>query len=310
LSGVGPLFFLLRRGGDRTFADGNDVDFFTELRSSCRAAPMSRGLKLITLAMAVLILGAIVLWITNTSPPPIISTTPVSQATAPAASGAAPSLVPSIEHPLDAPVAVLAIGDVKNSLMELFGSKATARFLQIDDFPRRFVATVDNLGRSHAPPVLWPVKPTAGRFTVEERATGHVISTDNAIRYTPLVLLAESVDAARAADLYARMYPLLQKAYEELGYPNRYFNDRLVAVLDILLATPEVDYPVELQLTNVKGPIPSERPWVRYEYADASLESLSAGQKILLRSGSANERRLKARLVAFREEVLKRAPKR
>lgn len=27
---------------------------------------------------------------------------------------------------------------------------------------------------------------------------------------------------------YVRLYPLFQKAYVELGYPNGYFNDRLI----------------------------------------------------------------------------------
>ena len=65
-----------------------------------------------------------------------------------------------------------------------------------------------------------------------------VINPDNSQRYVALVLLAESVDAAAVAAAYRRMYPLFQQAYEELGYPGRYFNDRLVEVIDHLLATP------------------------------------------------------------------------
>ncbi len=271
---------------------------------------MSRGLKLLmALALVVLIVGAVVLWRSNTSSPPARPAMP-AEAAAPAASANVAAPLPTIQHPLETSVSMLGIGDIGKSLTDLFGSKAVVQFLQIDDFPRRFVATVDNLGRSHAPSGLWPVNPTSGRFMVELRATGPVIAADNAMRYTPLVLLAESVDAARATDLYVRMYPLLQKAYEELGYPNGYFNDRLIGVLDLLLATPEAEYTVKLHLTDVKGPIRSERPWVRYEYADPGLESLAAGQKILLRSGAVNGRRLKAKLAAFREEVVKRTAKR
>ena len=81
-------------------------------------------------------------------------------------------------------------------------------------------------------------------------------------------------------------------------------------MIDVLLATPEVEYPVPLQLTQVKGPIPSERPWVRYEFADPQLESLSAGQKILLRMGPVNHRRLKGKLEAIRAELVMRSPRR
>lgn len=191
-------------------------------------------------------------------------------------------------------------------LTDLLGRKAVLTFFALDEFPRRLVATVDNLGRSHAPPMVWPIKPTPGRFTIEERAGGSVINADNSQRYTPLVLLAEAVDPAKAVDLYIRMYPLLQQAYEDLGYPKAYFNDRLIAVIDLLLATPGAEEPIAVRLTEVKGTIPSLQPWVRYEFANPAFESLSAGQKIMLRVGSVNQRRLKAILTAIRQQLIKR----
>jgi hypothetical protein len=216
---------------------------------------------------------------------------------------------PSVRHPVETPwTARLGAGDVGRVLIDLLGAKAVATFLQIDEFPRRLVTTIDNLGRSHAPAMLWPVHPTPDRFTVDQFDGAPVIGIDNGNRYTPLVLLVEEVDPIRVVGLYIRMYPLLQLAYEELGFPGRYFNDRLIDVIDVLLATPEVEYPVKLQLTEVKGPIKPLRPWVRYEFADPDLESLSAGQKILVRVGPVNQRRLKGKLAEFRQELVKRAP--
>jgi hypothetical protein len=68
--------------------------------------------------------------------------------------------------------------------------------------------------------------------------------------------------------------------------------------------------PLKLRLTEVKGPIASLRPWVRYEFADPALEALSSGQKILLRVGPVNERRLKEKLAQLRSELASRAVKR
>ena len=107
--------------------------------------------------------------------------------------------------------------------------------------------------------------------------------------------------------LYARLYPLFQAEYVELGYPDGYFNDRLVQVLDHLLATPEPAGPLAVQLTPVEGEVPSLQPWVRYEFADPALEAASAGQKIMLRVGAVNERRLKAQLRALRAELVRQA---
>lgn len=228
---------------------------------------------------------------------------PASAAASPPASAAA---VPPSRVELPAGVAPLAAQDVPGALADLIGRQAMATFLSVSDFPRRFVATVDNLDRSYAPASAWPLNPTPGRFTVREQEGDTVIAPDNSARYTPLVLLAEAVDVGRAVDLYVRLYPLLQREYEHLGYPKLSFNDRLVVVIDHLLATPATAYPVKLTLTEVKGPVTVLRPWVRYEFADPALESMSAGQKILLRIGEANHRRLKAKLAQFRRELGRR----
>jgi hypothetical protein len=78
---------------------------------------------------------------------------------------------------------------------------------------------------------------------------------------------------------------LFQQAYAELGYPSRYFNDRVFEVIDHLLATPDV-----------RGPIALVQPKVMYEYADPVLQDLSAGQKMLVRMGPENEAKVKAKL--------------
>lgn len=237
---------------------------------------------------------------------PAVPAGPAVPASAPA------SVAASNPAALALPVPDQPIGreEVAPALEALIGSKAASSFLQTSQFPRRFVATVDNLGRSHAPPAMWPVHPTPGRFTVDETAAGVVISLENAARYTPLVLLAETIDAGKAADMYLRMYPLLQQEFRELGYPTRQFNDRLLEVIGLLLATPEMEQPAKVQLVEVKGPIPSVRPWVRYEFVDPDLEGLSAGQKILMRMGIVNQRRLKKRLAELRDQIVIRAQKR
>ena len=85
-------------------------------------------------------------------------------------------------------------------------------------------------------------------------------------------------------------YPLFQQSYAELGYPSRYFNDRVFDVIDHLLATPDLS-----------GPIALTQPKVLYEFADPQLQELSAGQKMLLRMGPDNEARVKAKLREIRK---------
>lgn len=240
---------------------------------------------------------------------------PPPAATAPAVPDAPPPAPPVAvmgpQNPVDAlaaPDAVLpALGDsdtqAKKALTDLLGAQRVTTLLNIDGFVRRVVATIDNLPRAQAPSRMWPMVPAPERFTVDAGSARTTIGQANSARYAAFTQMVEAVDAERAAALYARFYPLFQQAYEELGYPGRYFNDRLVAVIDHLLETPEPTGPVQVQLTEVRGEFTAERPWTRYEYVDPALESMSSGQKLMVRVGLANERRLKAKLRAFRAQV-------
>ena len=189
-------------------------------------------------------------------------------------------------------------------LTDLIGRDQVSTWVQTDELIRRIVATVDNFDSGHAAPALWPVHPVPGRFTTQAlTGGGERIHPDNAARYAPAVRLATSVDLDQLVAAYRQLYPQFQKAYEELGYPGRYFNDRLVAVLDHLIGTPVPAERPEVALVEVKGTVPSTRPWVRYEFTDPTLARLSAGQKMLLRIGPDQQRRLQAVLVQLRARV-------
>jgi hypothetical protein len=269
--------------------------------------PAQRGAGAGARAMAFVLLaaaaaGGVYWWYLDAQP-----TDPApSTRAAPAAPTQPPAPAPQVlaAPPVPQPAHPIAAQDIGSALAELLGSRTVQALVQLGDFPRRVVATVDNLGRESAPSSLWPVVASPGRFEVDEAGEGAVPSAGNAARYATLVQAAEAMDAARAVDVYRRMYPLLQQAYRQLGLGDRSFNDRLLQVIDLLLATPEPAQPPRVHLLEVKGPVPSTRPWVRYQYVDPALEKLAAGQKILLRVGLDNERRLKNKLRELRRELL------
>lgn len=281
--------------------------------------PPTSQLPAITAALVVLALAGFFGWRYFSSPDQASSPTDVPAAVAPTETPppAAPP-APAIQHPVEPPTAeagatpLPALTDsdaqVGEALTDLITHQNVLAFLQLDGFVRRAVATVDNLSRAQAPVMVWPVKPTPQRFTTSRGEGGAVetIHPDNSRRYTPLVLMIESVDTAKAVALYRRLYPLFQQAYEELGFPGRYFNDRLVQLLDHLIATPVPPGPLAVTLVEVKGEVPSTRPWARYEFADPALESMSAGRKMLVRTGAENQRRLQARLIDVRERIARR----
>jgi hypothetical protein len=158
-----------------------------------------------------------------------------------------------------------------------------------DDFVKKMVATIDSLARSDVAARMNPAKPPAGKFTTAGEGDAIVLGAANYARYAPWIELVDSLDAQATVALYKRLYPQFQAAYENLGNPDAYFNDRVVEVIDHLLSAPEA--PATIALV---------RPNVFYEFADPKLEAQSSGRKLLLRMGPGNAARVKAKLRQIR----------
>ena len=207
-----------------------------------------------------------------------------------------PPTVPEAEMATAKPLPALDESDplARDALLALIGSEAMQKLFSTQELVRHLVVTVDNLPRKTVAARLNLVKSAGGEFKVAGNDQQRTISADNAARYTPYVRIAEKVDARQLVSAYGRMYPLFQKAYEDLGYPKSFFNDRLIAVIDHLLGAPEVT-----------GPIAVVAPHVQYQYADAELEAQSAGRKFLMRVGPENAAVIKSKLREIRRELTK-----
>ena len=177
-----------------------------------------------------------------------------------------------------------------NGLIALSGNIQWRELFQPAVLVRRFVVTVDNMTADKLPQKYRVTLPLPGSFLIQKTGEDRLnIAADNYARYEVYVNLVESIDLKKMVALYRRYYPLFQQAYEDLGYPGRYFNDRLIEVIDHLLAAPEI-----------KGPITLKQPKVYYVFADPELEALSAGQKVMVRIGAHNAARVKTRLRELR----------
>ena len=165
-----------------------------------------------------------------------------------------------------------------------------AGLFSFESFIRHFVVTIDNMTNQKLPQRYVFTQKVPSTFTVIKQDVDTALLDDkNFKRYENFVSMAEYIDTRKLVVQYIRFYPLFQEAYEELGYPGRYFNDRFIQVIDHLLKAPEVN-----------GLIKLVRPKVFWLFANPELESLSAGQKILVRIGPENARRVKAELKELR----------
>lgn len=211
-----------------------------------------------------------------------------------------PAEEPPVRNPLQEttppkPLPPLTDSDpsMQESLSSVFG-KALDPFLVPKNIIRHTVVTIDNLPRKKTAVQMWPVKPIGGELITTAEGEQYTLGADNYARYDRLVKILQGADTAQLVTLYKQYYPLFQEAYVAQGYPDGYFNDRLVEVIDHLLATPEIT-----------GPIQLKRPSVNYEFVDPELENRSSGQKLLIRMGSANAAVVKDKLRELRQAIAK-----
>lgn len=277
---------------------------------------------LLAVVMIAIVLGAYFWWQEEKPQPiPAPPAPPEPRAEAPSAPEPPPPPAPApaepqVAHPIEtaqqqlggegvpAPgteVPTLSLDESDTAMQEalgsLYGAQAAGQYFYLSDLVRRIVIAVDNLPRKQVPSRLSPMKPPGGPFLTSGEAGSVHLSPDNYARYAPYVRLLLSADPKQVVAVYVRLYPLFQQAYQELGYPKGYFNDRLVEVIDHLLAAPDVS-----------GPIRLVQPRVLYQFADPKLEALSAGEKALIRMGSENAAKVKGTLRGFRQALTGQLP--
>lgn len=235
------------------------------------------------------------------SPAPVVAVAP------PIRNSPAAEPPPAIEHPVPEDATQTASlpelngsdASILESLAGLFGAQALEQFLVPQEVIRHIVATIDNLPNRKVAQRLSPMKAVPGKFLTRGNDNAIELNSENDARYLPLVQLMQATNTEALTSIYFHLYPLFQQAYQNLGYPDKYFNDRVVAVIDHLLETPDV-----------KSPIRLTQPNVLFEYEDPDLEARSYGQKALIRMGSENATALKARLRKIREAITKEPPQR
>ena len=171
------------------------------------------------------------------------------------------------------------------------------KYFNLQEQARRLVITVDNLPREHVPSQLRVTRGVPELLRVKKEGETITLDPSNYERYDRIIGYVEKMDARKIGRLYAKFYPLLQRTYEETGFPEERFHDRVLAALDDMMDAP-----------RPTGPIRLVQPKVLYRFEDDHLESLSAGQKIMIRVGPENAARLRKVLARVRAAIAARDP--
>jgi len=177
---------------------------------------------------------------------------------------------------------------VRALIRQLSQKPEWATWLASGNLIRSFVVSIDKIAVGSSPGK--ELKPAAPEGKFQTLGSGGTLRIDPASydRYNALANVIDAIDPEGAARAYRRLRPLMQQAFDELGYVNLPFDERLARALGQLVDVPVQEGDVMLKATSVT-----------FQYADPELEELSPAQKHMLRMGPHNMRLVQTKLRAF-----------
>lgn len=209
-----------------------------------------------------------------------------------------------IEKQVDIDLPTLDDSDLwlEDKLPELTWRNELLSLVITDDIIRRFVVFTDNfsqglLAYEHSVFVQPQVK-----FAVDEQSQNADLEGEQKVfkwdketskRFDVYVDLLRSVDSTTLVQWYVDMKPLIDEAYQELGYQDD-FTYTLQQAIDRVL---DMEVP--------KSAMDINRTSVMYKFQDPELEALDDSDKLLLRIGKENLLIIKSVLLEINEKLAK-----
>lgn len=157
----------------------------------------------------------------------------------------------------------------------------------------RLVATINSLDGDPVPLRYRPLVHVPGLPEVAERDERLGLPASPDPRYDQFRQMFDRFDADALADEFERLEPALEHAWQQLGEnTDKSFRERTVEISRHL-----ADFELPSESPELA------RPDVLYEYADPQLESLSWGQKTLIRIGPDHARAVQRKLDAIADRL-------
>jgi hypothetical protein len=194
--------------------------------------------------------------------------------------------------PQQAAVILPALHDSDTFFLNNIKTADTKSLFIPSDIIRNMVVFVDNFSRGELVNNFNPLETPVKSFSVNEQKGIVTINSDSYLRYDKYAQAISDIDTQTFINLYSLLTPLIDEAYQEIGYPAGSFNRTFDKAIEHLLETPIIQYKLALSSDSVM-----------YKYADNNLESLPDTQKQMLRMGSDNLQIIKEKLQEIQSEL-------
>lgn len=210
---------------------------------------------------------------------------PSTSATRPASSPPAAPATPATPESTTLPPLGELDPYVRSTVGSLTQMSAASTWLATDHLAEQFTAIVQGVSEGKAPSRMLAAFRPSTPLTVATRGGQTVIDPRSYARYDSVADAVTSLDAAASVRAYRTLAPRLNEAYGQLGISDSTLDAALQHAIIRLVKTPIPD-----------GDIAVEPRGGGWAFANADLEALSPAQKLLIRTGPANAKRIQARL--------------
>jgi flagellar basal body-associated protein FliL len=190
--------------------------------------------------------------------------------------------------PFDLPPLNESDAYIRDALTNASPFREFQNWLKETDIIRRFVAAVDNLVSGENPAANLNFLKPEEDFRVIAQKHNLIMDPNNYIRHDRSISIFESLDIKILLDLFYRIEPLLDETYQKMGYPGQHFRPVLIRAVEIIM-----DIPV------IKDPILLQKKVITYSFLNQEFEKLTPGQKLILRSGPNNIRKIQNKCREF-----------
>lgn len=262
-------------------------------------SPAKAGLLLLLLLS---IAGGVVL-LTGIWPPVEESTAPPETTTAPPAPPPVPAITeleePAVEPspppptpPVEQPLPRLEESDdaVRDAVGDIPLGTAGQQYLVPGNIIERSASLIYLMAQGDVPYKLLPVSRPKAAFPISDDGTQVVTDPAGFERYDALTQWLQSLDLESLLSSLEWFTPLFREAWSYYGEDPTAFDMAVVMMLDLVIATPEVDL-------NEARLIRKEAVWI---FEDPTIEGLAPLQKQVLRMGPENAEIFKAKATEAR----------
>ena len=253
---------------------------------------------LIVLFLLVIAGGAVFLtgiWPPEEEPAPSVTTPPSAPPPAPVVTEIeelAPEPPPPLPAPVEEPLPRLEESDdaVRDAVGDIPLGAAGQQYLTPGNIIERSASVVYLMAQGDVPYKLLPISRPKASFLFSDDGTQVVTDPAGFARYDALTQWLESLDLESLLSSLEWFVPLFREAWSYYGEDLAAFDMAVVIMLDLVIATPEVD----LSETRL---IRKEAVWI---FEDPAIEGLAPIQKQVLRMGPENAKVLKAKAAEAR----------